>query len=144
MRSLQVVNRTFRLSLPGILNVFIIPYAILTLVFWVVGVQLLSSKLGCFDNIVLLFRIFSGGDFSHDIRVDYGCGAASVIYIILYFFMARCVLLNALFAVVLDNFKTVYTESQSLLPLAGWEVYFFRSTWLASILTDVGKSQLFD
>ena len=129
VRSLQVVNRTFRLSLPGILNVFIIPYAILTLVFWVVGVQLLSSKLGCFDNIVLLFRIFSGGDFSHDIRVDYGCGAASVIYIILYFFMARCVLLNALFAVVLDNFKTVYTESQSLLPLAGWEVYFFRSTW---------------
>ena len=67
---------------------------------------------------------------SHDIRVDYGCGAASVIYIILYFFMARCILLNAFFAVVLDNFKTVYTESQSLLPLAGWEVYFFRSTWL--------------
>ena len=33
------------------------------------------------------------------------------------------------FLLLLDNFKTVYTESQSLLPLAGWEVYFFRSTW---------------
>ena len=98
VRSLQVVNRTFRLSLPGILNVFIIPYAILTLVFWVV-VNYCQASWDT-DIIVLLFRIFSGGDFSHDIRVDYGCGAASVIYIILYFFMARCILLNAFFAVV--------------------------------------------
>ena len=129
VKSLQVIYRTFKLSLPGIFNVFVIPYIIITLLFWLIGLQLLSNQLHWFDVLVLLFRIFSGGDFSRDMRIDYGNGAGGMIYIIIYFFLSRCILLNALFAVVLDNFKTVYQESRDLIPLAGWEIYFFKRIW---------------
>merc|ERR1711871_1359330 len=62
-------------------------------------------------------------------RINYGNGAAGMIYIMLYFFLSRCILLNALLAVILDNFKTVYQESRALVPLAAWEIYFFRHIW---------------